>query len=145
MPFLLNSPVSEDDSLLIPWLEVKQAIDNEKQRNYLYGLFALRDFKCGSIIGVYLGIFLDHQCVESPFLMKFTEDIVIDIPDKGEERLSYAMGAHMMNDQDYPFGVSENEDSLNNVQIESDYSCVASRDITRGDELTVSYNFAKQD
>ncbi len=131
----------DQDSVLFPWFEVRQSIKSDRQTKYLYGLFALRDFKRGSIVGAYIGQFLEHGSAENSFLMRYTEDIAIDIPDKGYGRLSYALGAHMMNDLDYPFGISGKTDSLNNIQIESDYSCVAKKDIAKGDELTVAYNY----
>ena len=88
----------DKDSVLIPWFKVKETIKNDKQTKYLYGLFALRDFDRGSITSAYLGIFCEKGSGENPFAMMFTDDIVIDIPKKGDERLHYGMGAHMMND-----------------------------------------------
>ena len=63
----------------------------------------------------------------------------LDIDDKGDGRLTYGVGMHLMNDRHY--GEANVGPDENNTMISWDLSVVAQKDIEKGEELTLGYNY----
>ena len=128
-----------------PWLEVKISnVCNEDDGGFSYGLYACRRFKKKDCFGLYVGRVLvgkDEDEVSSIYKISVGEGVFhLDIDDKGEGRLAYGVGMHMMNDRH--FGNVIVGPDHNNTMISWDLSVVAQKDIEKGEEMTLSYNYS---
>jgi hypothetical protein len=127
-----------------PWVEVKKSnVSNGDDGGFCYGLYACRIFKKRDCIGVYVGRVLlgtDEEEVESIYKISVGEgEYHLDIDDKGDGRLTYGVGMHLMNDRHY--GEATVGPDENNTMISWDLSVVAQKDIEKGEELTLGYNY----
>ena len=86
-----------------PWVEVRKSTNNGNEGEFSYGLYACRSFKKNDCIGMYIGRLFkgtDESDVTSIFKISVGEgEIHLDIDNKGEGRLSFGFGSHMMNDR----------------------------------------------
>ena len=134
-----------DEDVYHPWVEAKKSeLANEEDGGFPYGMFACRTFKMNDCIGIYVGrVFLgtDEEKNESIYKISVGDGMFhVDIDDIGEGRLTYGMGMHLIND--CHFGeVSKIRHDRNNTHISWDLSVSAKKDIERGEELSLSYNY----
>lgn len=144
--FLLAYKDTENgETVLHPWVEVKRSPLMTEKDVSPYGLFAARDMKKGTIIGIYVGDVsaISEEIQKSNFKVFYKKTALIDVEDESSDnRLHYGVGVHMINDKAYPYDdVSRNRDSsLNNATLYSDLVLVANRDIPIGEEICSSYN-----
>ena len=108
-------------------------------------MFAARNFKKDSFLGVYLGRVLlakSEEHIDSVFKASVGDGLFqIDIDDQSESRLRLGMGFHMMNDNKYKMDESGYTDNTNNALLLWDLSVHARREILEGEEITLSYNY----
>ena len=86
---------------------------------------------------------VDESDVNSKFKVSVGEgEIHLDINDQGKDRLSFGFGSHMMNDRKW--GKEHIEGIENNTLFDDDdLSVIATRDIEKGEEITVGYNLSE--
>ena len=133
------------ESIYHPWVEVKKSeIIEESKEEKCYGLFAARDFPANTEIGLYTGnVETIREGVQlSEFKLCYREKYLIDIVDQTEKRLEYQTGAHMVNDKDWEEKGS-NDETNNNAMISDHLILYSTRDIKKGEEITVPYNLDK--
>ena len=128
-----------------PWVECKKSrVSSGDDGGYPYGLYACRNFKKNECLGIYVGRVLlgkDEDTIESIYKISVGDgDFHVDIDDVGEGRLTYGMGMHLMNDRHYGI-VNQICHDLNNSGISWDLSVTAKKDIEKGEELTLGYNY----
>ena len=134
------------EEVLHPWLEVKISKVTTGKERYLYGVFALRSFEANDDIGFYTGVITKpRKDNESVFLISVGDIAHIDIPYVDEKRLRFGMGMHMCNDNDWPNGYDSNELNNNNAILCDEFIIQATKDIKKGDEITICYNLSTED
>ena len=131
---------SNGEKSLHPWVEVKKSpITNSAiDGGFSYGLFAARNFKKDSFLGVYLGRVLlakTEEHIDSVFKASVGDGLIqIDIDDQTESRLRFGMGFHMMNDNKYEMDESGYADNTNNALLLWDLSVHARCEILDGEK-----------
>ena len=112
------------------------------------GLFAEKTFRKEEIIGVYFGDYVADIENGSKSGYQFLHMDVPILPDGAQERY---FGCHFVNDPTFN-GVSKkknpnskrNKKMKINAYLGNDYKLIASKEIKKGDEIFISYNFSTE-
>ncbi len=112
------------------------------------GLFAEKSFKKDEIIGVYFGEYVEDTKNGSESGYQFLHMDVPLLDDGGQERY---FGCHFINDPEWKEkstmknrASKRNKKMKRNAYLGNDYKLIASKEIKKGEEIFISYNYSRE-